>query len=479
VKVHFVSLGCPKNRVDAEHMLGLAVQAGHQIVEQPEDAEAVVVNTCSFIGEAKKESIEAVLQMAKLKEQGGQKLIVSGCLAQRYVGELEGELPEVDHFIGTSDYAAITDVLAPVDLIPLSALSKKKPVDRNLVTTDLQFVAGCDMPRINSMPKYMAYMKIAEGCDNACAFCIIPKLRGKQRSRPIADLVKEARELAKSGVVELNLIAQDLTGYGHDLPGRPTLAQLLDALQSVAGIRWVRCMYAYPRTLSDDLLRLLATGRNTLPYLDIPTQHGSDRMLKLMRRGKDQKKLSELLGGVRARVPDVVLRSTVIVGFPGETEEDYEMLLEFAERVRFQRLGVFKYSDEEGTTAYDLDGKLPYAIKRRRHDKLMRRQKKIHEERMQELVGTVHEAVVEGPSEDHDWVMVGRLWSQAPEIDGLTYLSSTRELQRGEIVHVLVTEARDYDVVGEVLEADDPRIASSAPFARRAAVARAPLAAAG
>jgi ribosomal protein S12 methylthiotransferase len=490
VKVHFVSLGCPKNRVDAEHMLGLAVQGGHTIVEDAADAEAVVVNTCSFIGEAKKESIEAILQMAKLKEQGGQKLIVSGCMAQRYVGELEGELPEVDHFLGTSDYGAINDVLGPAAgvpeaaqaLIPLSALTRRTPtgdVARNLVTTELSFVAGCDMPRINSMPKYTAYLKIAEGCDNACAFCIIPKLRGKQRSRPIADLVKEARELAKQGVVELNLIAQDLTGYGHDLPGRPTLAQLISALQAVLGVRWVRCMYAYPRTLSAELLETLATGTNTLPYLDIPTQHGSDRMLKLMRRGKDQKKLKELLQGVRATVPDVILRSTVIVGFPGETDEDYGMLLDFVDGVRFERLGVFKYSDEEGTTAYDLDGKLPYAVKRARFDKLMRKQRRIHQERMESLIGTVHEAIVEGPSEDHEWVMVGRLWSQAPEIDGLTYLSTSRELVRGQIVHVLVTEARDYDVVGEVLEENDPRIAESAPFHKRAALARAPRAAAG
>jgi ribosomal protein S12 methylthiotransferase len=339
------------------------------------------------------------------------------------------------------------------------------------VTTELSFVAGCDMPRINSMPRYTAYLKIAEGCDNACAFCIIPKLRGKQRSRPIADLVREAHELAKTGVVEINLIAQDLTGYGHDLPGRPTLAQLISALQSVDGVRWVRCMYAYPRTLSDELLQTLAVGSNTLPYLDIPTQHGSDRMLKLMRRGKDQKKLKELLQGVRAQVPDVVLRSTVIVGFPGETEDDYGMLLDFVEGVRFERLGVFKYSDEEGTTAYDLDGKLPYAVKRARFDKLMRKQRRIHQSRMESLVGTVHEAIVEGPSEDHEWVMVGRLWSQAPEIDGLTYLSTSRELVRGQIVHVLVTEARDYDVVGEVLEDNDPRIAESAPFQKRRGVA--------
>ncbi len=487
MKVHFVSLGCPKNRVDAEHMLGLAVQGGHTIVEDAADAEAVVVNTCSFIGEAKKESIEAILQMAKLKEQGGQKLIVSGCMAQRYVSELEGELPEVDHFLGTSDYGSINDVLVArggVDdgspLIPLSALTRRTEAPaRNLVTTELSFVAGCDMPRINSMPRYTAYLKIAEGCDNACAFCIIPKLRGKQRSRPIADLVKEARELAKSGVVEINLIAQDLTGYGHDLLGRPTLAQLIAALQSVDGVRWVRCMYAYPRTLSHELLDVLATGTNTLPYLDIPTQHGSDRMLKLMRRGKDQKKLKDLLQGVRAQVPDVILRSTVIVGFPGETDEDYGMLLDFVDGVRFERLGVFKYSDEEGTTAYDLEGKLGYAVKRARFDKIMRKQRRIHQERMESLIGTVHEAIVEGPSEDHEWVMVGRLWSQAPEIDGLTYLSTPRELVRGQIVHVLVTEARDYDVVGEVLEENDPRIAESAPFMKRAALSRAPRAAAG
>ncbi len=341
---------------------------------------------------------------------------------------------------------------------------------QNHVTTELTFVAGCDLPRHNSMPRYTAYLKIAEGCDNTCAFCIIPALRGKQRSRPIDDLVREAHHLAKDGVKELNLIAQDLTGYGHDLPGRPTLAQLLAALSEVPGIRWVRCMYMYPRTLSDELLRVMDGGNNTLPYFDIPTQHGSDRMLKLMRRGKDQTKLGELLSGVRDSVRHAVLRSTVIVGFPGETDDDFDKLVSFAERVRFERLGVFKYSDEEGTAAYTLDDKLPAKTKRARYDKLMRRQRKIHEQNNQALVGTLHEAIVEGHSEEHEWVMKGRLWSQAPEIDGITYFNTTRPLTPGEVVVVEVAGVKDYDIMATVLDDDDPRLSAGvAPFSARRA----------
>jgi ribosomal protein S12 methylthiotransferase len=492
-KLHFISLGCPKNRVDAEHMLGITLAGGHVAVEDPAQADAIVVNTCSFIGEAKKESIEAVLEMGALKSETGARLIVSGCMAQRYVGELEHELPEVDAFLGTSDYARIDDVLSgfglssekktkrslpivandAVDLKTSAKLVQEAEADtgqdqgRNLVTDALTFVAGCDLPRKNSMPRYMAYLKIAEGCDNACAFCIIPKLRGKQRSRPIDDLVAEARRLVDEGVVEISLIAQDLTGYGHDLPGRPTLAQLLDALATVEGLRWVRCQYMYPRTLSDHLLSVMDTGRNTLPYFDIPTQHGSDRMLLRMKRGKDQKKLGALLSGVREKVRNAVLRSTVIVGFPGESDDDFRELVDFAELVRFERLGVFKYSDEEGTAAYDLDGKLPYAVKRQRYDKLMRRQRRIHEDNNRKLVGTLHEAIVEGSAEDHELVMKGRLWSQAPEIDGLTYFNTTRELRPGQIVVVEVIDVKDYDVVGTVLEDDDPRLAQAAPFGSR------------
>ncbi len=474
-RVHFVSLGCPKNRVDAEHMLGLSIEGGHAIVEDPEQADAIVINTCGFIGEAKQESIEAILEMGAVKAKTGAKLVVSGCMAQRYVTELERELPEVDVFLGTGDYAKIGEVLSPpaarrrssalLNIVPADA--EEVEHGKNLVSADLTFVAGCELPRVNSMPRYTAYLKIAEGCDNACAFCIIPKLRGQQRSRPIKDIVKEATRLAKDGVVELNLIAQDLTGYGHDLPSKPTLAALLEALAAVPGLRWVRCLYMYPRTLSDELLAVLDQSPNTLPYLDIPTQHGSDRMLRRMRRGKDQRRLSELLVGVRARVRHAVLRSTVIVGFPGEDEDDFQRLLDFVQAVRFERLGVFKYSDEEGTPAYTLDGKLRAAVKRSRHDKLMRRQRRIHQGQSRALVGTVHEAIVEGHSEEHELLVKGRLWSQAPDIDGITYLSSSRSLTTGEIVQVLVTDVKDYDVVAEVLDPGDPRIAASAPFADR------------
>lgn len=488
-RVHFLSLGCPKNRVDAERMLGIALDGGHELVDDPADADTIVVNTCAFIGDAKKESVEALLEMGELKSRAAdageeKRLVATGCLAQRYVGDLSESLPEVDHFIGTSDYAQIGDVLAGAEpatsesnedarnadgLIPLTSL-KRNPA-RNLVTDDLVYLERAELPRVNSMPRHTAYLKVSEGCDNICAFCIIPTLRGKQRSRTVPDLVAEARALAENGVVELTLIAQDLTAFGHDLEKvdgkKPTLADLLAALEDVEGIRWVRCMYAYPRTLSGALMERLDEGKNTLPYLDISTQHGSDKVLKRMRRGRDQRRLKELLLSCQDAVRNLVLRSTVIVGFPGEDDADYEKLVDFVESVRFERLGVFKYSDEEGTAAFDLDEKLPYKVKRARFDKLMRRQRKIHRQHMKALVGQVHEAIVDGPSDEHEYLVVGRLWSQAPEVDGITYLSSERPLEAGQIVHVRVTESHDYDVVGEVLNEDDPAIATSFPFGAR------------
>lgn len=486
-KVHFVSLGCPKNRVDAEHMLGIALADGHQLVGSPEEADAIVVNTCSFIGDAKEESIDTILQMGDIKAEGGQKLIVSGCLAQRYVGDLESEMPEVDHFIGTSDFVHIGQVLSDGQesvadafegqgdgLVPLSALVKKKATTddgamRNLVSNDLKYVERYDLPRVNSMPQYTAYLKVAEGCDNKCAFCIIPQLRGKQRSRSIEDLVAEARRLAGDGVVELNLIAQDLTAYGHDLPGRPGLADLLNALADVDGIRWVRCLYAYPRTLTGALMESLASGKNTLPYLDIPTQHGSDKVLRRMRRGRGSERLKEMMLGVRAAVPDVVLRSTVIVGFPGEDADDFEKLEDFVEAVRFERLGMFQYSDEENTAAFDLDQKLDQETIETRHAALSERQEGIAEEVLSEMIGEVHEALVIGPSPEHELVMEARLWSQAPEVDGVTYLSSERELAVGELVHVRITDAVGFDLSADVLDPSDPDIAASKPFNARAA----------
>ncbi len=474
-KVHFISLGCPKNRVDAEHMLGIALNEGHSLVDAPEDSDTIVVNTCSFIGEAKKESIEAILRMGEFKKKSGQKLIVTGCLAQRYSEQLESEMPEVDHFLGTSDFTQISKAFnsnSSSNFVPFSQLKKspslpvhqEEEASRNLVSHELRYLANYDLPRVNSMPKYTAYIKVSEGCDNACAFCIIPKLRGKQRSRKIADIVKEAKNLAASGVVEISLIAQDLTAYGHDIEGRPTLAQLLEALAQVPGIRWVRCMYAYPRSLSLELMQVLASGKNTLPYLDMPVQHGSNKVLRRMRRGKGQERLTELLVSLRSQVPNLVMRSTVMVGFPGEDESDFEKLLEFAEAIRFERMGVFKYSDEEDTSAFDFDEKVPYQIKRARYDKLMRRQRKIHKAKLKSMVGEVHEAIVEGVSEEHALLVKGRLWSQAPDIDGFTYLSSSRPLSEGQIVHVRIQDAHEYDLVAEVLDEDDTMIKQSIPF---------------
>ncbi|MDA0712483.1 MAG: 30S ribosomal protein S12 methylthiotransferase RimO [bacterium] len=479
-KVHFISLGCPKNRVDAEHMLGIALNDGHALVDSPEESETIIINTCSFIGEAKKESIDAILRMGEIKKRTGQKLIVTGCLAQRYGTELEKEMPEVDHFLGTSDFTQINKALpanSALDFVPFTNLKKARSVEkelvdeilpeRNLVSHELRYLANYDLPRVNSMPKYTAYIKISEGCDNACAFCIIPKLRGKQRSRNIADIVKEAEKLAASGVVELSLIAQDLTAYGHDIPGRPTLAQLLEALNLVEGIRWVRCMYAYPRSLSADLMRVLADGKNTLPYLDMPVQHGSNHVLRKMRRGKGQERLTELLLLLRSKVPNLVMRSTLMVGFPFEKENHFEELMDFVKAIRFERIGVFKYSDEEDTDAFDFAEKVPQKVKVDRYNRLMTCQHQIHQEKLKSMIGEVHEAIVEGISEEHALLVQGRLWSQAPDIDGKTYLSSYKPLTAGQIVHVRITDAYDYDLVAEVLDEDDESINKSIPFGLR------------
>ncbi|MEW5850955.1 MAG: 30S ribosomal protein S12 methylthiotransferase RimO [Myxococcota bacterium] len=450
-RVHFVSLGCARNRVDAEHMLGITQADGFDLLPEPEGADAVVVNTCSFIGEAKEESVNAVLEFCQLKTEGKIKsLVVTGCLAQRYVEELGTEIPEVDHFLGTSDYTRIADVLR--NDLQLDRDDEGPAPERNLVTSDLRFLARYDLPRVNTLHSASAYLKISEGCDNDCAFCIIPKLRGKQRSRTMDDLVREAEGLARNGVKELTLIAEDLTAYGHDLPGRPNLGDLLRALGTVKDIRWIRCMYAYPRTFKENLVSAFTEVPNVLPYIDIPVQHASNRMLKAMKRGRDQERLREIMLNLRAKVPNLVLRSTVIVGFPGETEEDFAELVDFVEELRFERLGCFKYSDEENTAAINLPDRLPAKTKRSRWEKLMRRQRKISRAQQEALIGTVHECLVEGPSPESELLLQGRLWSQAPEIDGVTYISSPEPLKVGDIVKVRITQAHDYDVVGEVVE---------------------------
>lgn len=452
-KLHLTSLGCPKNRVDAEHMLGIARSMGHELVANAEEADTLLVNTCAFINDAKEESIDAILAMAKLKEnsQGEKKLLVSGCLAQRYAKDLEAEIPEIDHFLGTSDYAKIGSILGNAQVQkgkPELVLLKKK--EKNLVSTELDYLEKFDLPRINSLPSFSAYLRVSEGCDNKCAFCIIPKLRGLQRSRGIEDLVKETEFLAKSGAKEINLIAQDLTAYGHDIAGRPSLAHLLDALASVSGIRWIRQLYAYPRSFSDEYFKVFQ-HKNILPYIDMPVQHGSEKVLRDMKRGGSKARLTSIINSLRENISGLVLRTTVIVGFPGENEDDFKQLCDFVAENKFDRLGVFQYSNEENTTAFDFANQVPKEIMARRYRELMELQREISREKMHAMIGTVQEALVEGQSDEHELLVKGRLWSQAPEIDGHLYISSEKTLNVGDFVSVRVNEAHDYDVAGEVI----------------------------
>jgi ribosomal protein S12 methylthiotransferase len=438
-----MTLGCPKNRVDSEVMLGTLKQKGYTLVQEPGEAQVIVVNTCAFIGPAKQESVDSILEMAEFKKAGScSTLVVTGCLSQRYGGELSQEMPEVDHFLGTSAYAQIGDLLAaeasPRQVIP-----------------DPDYIHDAKTPRENSMPSYTAYVKISEGCDNACAFCIIPTLRGGQRSRPIADIVAEARQLADQGVREINLIAQDLTAYGHDLPGKPKLHQLLRELCQV-DVRWIRLHYAYPRVFTDELIEVMATEKKVAKYLDMPLQHASDKLLLSMKRGRDSKFLKELLTKLRARVPGLVMRTSMIVGLPGETEEDFEMLKEFVKEQRFERLGVFQYSDEEGTAAYDYENKVPPKLIERRWREVMAIQKRINREQNKKLVGKRIEVLVEGTPPESNDLLVGRHEGQAPEIDGQVYINDGLAYP-GEFVTVEVTEAHDYDLVGKVVERPDPK----------------------
>jgi ribosomal protein S12 methylthiotransferase len=337
------------------------------------------------------------------------------------------------------------------DQAKLVSLSRK-PIIRNQVSSELSYIEKFDLPRINTSPSFSAYLRISEGCDNACAFCIIPKLRGAQRSRTIDDLVREASFLASAGVTELNLIGQDLTAYGHDLPNRPGLAELLAGLSSVSGIRWIRQMYAYPRSFSDAYFKVFE-NKNVLPYIDMPVQHGSENVLRLMRRGGSKKRLTSIIDSLKANIPDLVLRTTVMVGFPGETDDDFKQLYDFVGENRFDRMGVFQYSNEENTLAYDFPGQVAKSVMAERFHQIMSLQQQISADKMRALVGTVHEAVVEGKSDEHDYLIKGRLWSQAPDIDGVTYIASPEPLKIGDMVKLTITDAHDYDLSGEMQSA--------------------------
>lgn len=436
--LYLLTLGCSKNRVDSEVMLGALARRGYALVREPEKAEVIVINTCSFIGPAKEESIRAVLEMAEHKKSGAcQTLVVAGCMAQRYAGELVAELPEVDHFVGTGAYAQVADLLA-------AAAAPKA------VIPDPEYIHDAKTPRVNSMPRYTSFLKVSEGCDNQCAFCIIPKIRGPQRSRPVEDLVAEVRRLAREGCVEFNLIAQDLTAYGQDLPGRPKLHALLRALCKVKGPRWFRLHYAYPRDFPDELIEVMAGEEKVLKYLDMPVQHISDRLLRSMRRGRGSGFIKELLAKLRERVPGLVLRTSLIAGLPGETEEEFEALREFVRAQRFERLGCFEYSREEGTAAAQMDGQLPKRTIARRCREIMAVQRRINREHNRALVGKRIQVLVEGATEETEHLLVGRNAGQSPEIDGVTYINDGLA-SPGDIVTVEVSQVADYDVVGAIV----------------------------
>ncbi len=461
--VYMRTLGCPKNRVDSEVMLGTLTEAGYRLVQDPARADVIVVNTCGFIESAKEESVQAIVELAEMKREGRcKKLVVAGCLTQRYQQDLAQELPEVDHFVGTGAYQEIARIVGDAQA-------------KRVIAPDPDFVHAATTPRVNSLPSHTAYLKVSEGCDNACAFCIIPRLRGPQRSRPVDDVLAEAEALAAQGTVELSLVAQDLTAYGYDLPGKVRLHHLLPRLCELDGIRWIRLHYAYPRDFPEALIEVVAGEPKVVKYLDMPLQHSSDRLLRSMKRGRDSRFLRDLLARIRARVPGIAIRTSLIVGLPGETEEDFQDLLSFVREQEFERLGVFTYSQEEGTEAAGMPGQIPAAVKRARYRQVMSLQRGIARRHQRALVGRRIEVLVEGAAEESEHLLAGRNSQQAPEIDGLTYVNELAlpdaagggVVHPGEIVTVEVTDAGDYDLVGRVVAREESQTRLPAPSRQR------------
>ncbi|MGN0720457.1 MAG: 30S ribosomal protein S12 methylthiotransferase RimO [Anaerovoracaceae bacterium] len=436
MKVFFETLGCPKNFNDTQAAKGVLMEAGFEIAQTAEDSDVIVVNTCGFINDAKKESIEKIFDMMPYREEG-RKLVVSGCLSERYSEDLYEEMPEVDCFIGVNEYERLPEILTRLD----SEDGKR-----------INSVSGC-YEKILSTPKrvldenpYTATLKIAEGCDNCCAYCIIPKIRGGFRSKPMEAVIAEAEDLAKAGCKELILIAQDVTNYGRDLYGKPRLAELVREVCKVDGIQWVRLMYCYEDRITDELIEVMATEPKVCHYIDIPIQHASDGVLKAMRRRSTEESIKNTIGRLKAAIPDIHIRTTLIVGFPGETEEDFETLLDFVEEMRFARLGVFAYSQEENTEAGEMENQIDDEIKQERLDAIMRRQLDISLEYNKEKIGKELMVLVEEKDEDGSYI--GRTQYDAPEIDNSVIFTSRRDLNAGDMVRVLVEDAFDYDLVG-------------------------------
>lgn len=442
-KILFISLGCDKNLVDTEKMLGLLGREGFAFTDREEEAQVIIVNTCCFIGDAKEESINTLLEMARYKEEGEcRALLAAGCLAQRYKEEILKEIPEVDAIIGTSAYEGIVSVVRAV-------LEEKKSHVSCFRDIDAPF--RDNPPRLLTTGGGYAYLKIAEGCDKCCTYCIIPSLRGHYRSVPMEELVKEAQELAAGGVRELILVAQETTLYGVDLYGEKRLPQLLRELARIPGIYWIRLQYCYPEEITDELIQVIREEEKVCHYLDIPIQHASDAVLKRMGRRTDQKKLREIIGKLRREIPDIALRTTLISGFPGETQEDHEELYRFVNEMEFDRLGVFAYSMEEDTPAALLPDQIPQEMKEERRDELMELQQEIAFERAEAMVGRILEVMIEGKIAD-EAVYVGRTTMDSPNVDGLIFVHTGKELLSGDFLKVRVTKAQEYDLIGEVYD---------------------------
>jgi ribosomal protein S12 methylthiotransferase len=447
-KVGFVSLGCPKNLVDSEVMMGQLAEAGYEITNNADDAETVVVNTCGFIESAKQESIDAILEATSLKASGkAKRVIVAGCLVERYRDDLMKVLPEVDAFIGTSQ---VNDILKAAD----DEFDAKELTITPIGNKTSTYLYDEYTPRMRATQSHTAFIKIAEGCDRPCAFCSIPSMRGSFRSRRFGSIIEEARNLAKQGVKEVVLIAQDSSRYGEDLGEVDALAALIRALGEIEELEWVRVMYAYPTHISDAFLDAIAETPKAVKYLDMPLQHGSRNVLKLMKRGGTRESLEKLIARVRDRVPGIAIRTTFITGFPGETDEDFDELIRFVQNCRFDNVGVFTYSDEEGTPAFDLPNKVDPKVAAKRRTRLMKEQAKISKSLNRSKVGSTRRVLFEGLSQESDLLFQGRLEGQAEEVDGYILINDMPEgfePKVGEIYNVKITEALDYDLVGEIV----------------------------
>lgn len=452
MNIFFVSLGCDKNLVDSEIMLGIIKEYGFTITDDEKQADIIIVNTCCFISEAKEESINTILEMGEYKKTGRLKgLIVTGCLAQRYKEDILNEIPEVDAVVGTKRYEEIADVIEEV----LKG-SKSVKVEENPIDT----MHSEKHKRINTTGGYFSYLKIAEGCDKHCTYCIIPKLRGNYQSRQMEELLSEARELADNGVKELILVAQETTLYGKDIYGEKSLPGLLRELCKIEGIEWVRILYCYPEEITPELIEVIKTEKKICSYLDIPIQHASDNVLKRMGRRTTKEELIHMVQELREQIPDITLRTTLITGFPGETEEDHEELKSFIEELRFDRLGVFTYSKEEDTPAAKMTSQIKKSVKLKRQKEIMSLQQKIAFEKAEEKIGERIKVLIEGklPEEsldeyglDSGSVYIGRTYMDAPNVDGYIFIPTRAQLMSGEFIEAVVTEAREYDLVGELI----------------------------